>query len=236
LEQGSEEGELVKDWSKLVRETRQATEPDAVSILGRIGVEAERGPAGVEGRSGSENEDMKIGLNGRGNKKEQEYGTPAEARAASGDAFGFHQGLRPAPESGKRIVANSVAENGNDGMRCKGRKLSGRIVQSRKQRQGNLLGTDATNTLRRSAESGLLAASKQNPLRDARLNIGFDPFVNDLDHLFSEVGEIVETSQFERLKRSPGAPRKVVEHGLRSLHVQPPVFTEVGPKRSSRQG
>ena len=177
-----------------------------------------------------ENEDMKIGLNGTGSNKEQEYGTPAEARVASGDAFGFHQRLRSAPQSGKRIVADSVAENGNDRMRCKGRKLSERIVQSWKQRQGNLLGTDATNTLRGSAESGLLAATQQNPLRNARLNIGFNPFVNDFDHLFSEVGEIIETSQFERLERSLGAPRKVVEHGLRSFHVQPPVFTEVGPR------
>ena len=121
-------------------------------------------------------------------------------------------------------------------MRCEGRESVGRIVRSRTQRQGNLLGTDAADTLRRLAESGLLAATLENLLRDARLDIGFNPFVNDVNHLFSEVGEVIEASQFERFERSLRAPCKVVKHGLRSFHVQPPVFTEVGPGEVADSG
>ena len=172
---------------------------------------------------------MKTGQNCAENKKEQKRATPAEARVASGDAFGLYERLRPAAESGKGIVTNGVTENGNQGMRCEVRELSGRLVGRRNQRQGNLFGTDATNTLRR-AESGLVALTEKNPLRDTRLDIGFNPLVNYVDHLFSEVGQVVEASQLKRLERSLRASRKVVEHGLRSFHVQPPVFTEVGPR------
>lgn len=173
------------------------------------------------------NEDMRIGLNGTRYKKE--HAMPAEARVASGDAFGFDERLRPAPQRGKRIVTNGVTENGNQGMRCELGELSGRLVRSRSQRQGNLFGTDATNTLRR-AESGLVALTEKNPLGDTRLDIGFNPLVNYVDHLSPEVGQVVEASQLKRLERSLRASRKVVEHGLRSFHVQPAVFAEAGPR------
>ncbi|HEV2314352.1 MAG TPA: hypothetical protein VGR94_03530 [Candidatus Acidoferrales bacterium] len=130
---------------------------------------------------------MKTGQKGAGYKKEQTHATPAEARAASGNAFGFYERLRPVAESGKRIVTNGVAKNGNQGVRCEVGELSGRIVRSRNQGQGNLFGTETTNSLRR-AESGPMALTEKNPLRDTRLDIGFDPLVNHVDHLLSEVG------------------------------------------------
>lgn len=172
---------------------------------------------------------MKTGQKSAGYKREQTHATPAEARVASRDAFGFYERLRPAAESGKGIVTNGVAKNGNQRMRCEVGELSGRLVLGRNQRQGNPFGTETTDSLRRT-ESGLVALTKKNPLRNPRLDIGFNPLVNNVDHLFSEVGQVVEASQLKRLERSLRASRKVVEHGLRSFHVQPPVFTEVGPR------
>jgi len=173
---------------------------------------------------------MKAGQNGAGYKKEQTRATLAESPVASGDAFGFCERLRPASQRGKGIVTNGVAKNGNQRMRREVRESSGRVVRSRGQGEGNLLGTDATNTLRR-AERTLVAAADEYPLRDASLNVGFDPLVDDVDHLLPQIGEVVEAGQFERFERSLRAPCKVVEHGLRSFHVQPPVFTEVAQEK-----
>jgi hypothetical protein len=169
---------------------------------------------------------MKTGQNGAGYKREQTRAT----QVASGDTFGFYERLRPASQRRKRIVANGIAKNGNQRMRCEIGELSGRVVRSRSQGKGNLLGTDATNSLGR-AERVLVATAKEYPLRDASLNIGFDPLVNDVDHLLANVREVVEAGQFERLERSLRAPCKVVEHGLRSFHIQPPVFTEVAQEK-----
>ena len=164
----------------------------------------------------------------RREQKGTEAGDAEKSEITSRDAFGFDERLRPAPQRGKRIVTNGVTENGNQGMRCELGELSGRLVRSRSQRQGNLFGTETTDSLRR-AQSGLVALTEKNPLGDTRLDIGFNPLVNYVDHLSPEVGQVVEASQLKRLKRSLRASRKVVEHGLRSFHVQPPVFTEVGP-------
>ena len=142
---------------------------------------------------------------------DQRQGTCTEGAAASGNAFGFYECLGVVPESAKGIVANGIAEHRNHGMRCEVRELRRRVLRRGNQGKGNVLGSNPTNTLRR-AERVLLAVTKENPLRYARLDIGFNPLVNDIDHLFSEVGEVIEASQFEGLKRSLRAPCKVVKH------------------------
>ncbi len=107
--------------------------------------------------------------------------------------------------------------------------MSERIARGGDKGQRPLLRAHTPNALRR-AQGALLPATNENPLRDARLNIGLDPLIDDFDHLFSEIGEIVETSQLKGFERSLRARRKVIEHWFRCFHAQPPVFTEVGPR------
>lgn len=112
----------------------------AFLILGRV-KDGGRGRSGrckgLKGRS--ENEGMKTGQNGAAYKNEQTHATPAEARVASGDAFGFYERLRPASQGRKGIVTNGVAKNGNQRMRCEVGELSGRAVRSRNQGEENCL-------------------------------------------------------------------------------------------------
>jgi len=144
----------------------------------------------------------------------------------SGDAFRFGEGLGAAAKRAKRLVGDRVAQDGEDGIRSEGRELSQRIIGGREKRQGSLFGTYAAKILRRGTKSSLLTATDKNPFGDARLNIGFDPVVNDFHHLFSDVGQVVEAGQFERFERRLRASRKVVEHRLRGFHTHPPVSLE----------
>lgn len=68
----------------------------------------------------------------------------------------------------------------------------------------------------------------QNPLRNARLHIHFDQFIENFDHLFPQVRAVIQAGQLEGLQRSLRAARNVLQHHFRRLHDASPCFKLAG--------
>src|SRR5690348_191989 len=58
----------------------------------------------------------------------------------------------------------------------------------------------------------------ENPLRDARLHIHLDQFVEDFNHLLAQVCSVIQTRQLERFKRCLRAGCNVLQQHFRRLH------------------
>lgn len=139
-------------------------------------------------------------------------------------------------------LSNGRARNAANAVRRNGLALGGRgflvvviiLVAARmwsafsgKKRKGQIVEVErgaAARPASTARQGVLLLAVHEDPLGDARLDVGFDELVHDIDQFFAEIGAIVQASQLEGLERNGGAGGEVFEHRLAGLHAGPPAF------------